>query len=238
MATGLWQHPSQMRTNPYPLPHLPSSPACPFCAIAAAHPPFPPSRLDLPKGPSSNPDNDDGPPEQQTHLILSTKHVLAFLDIMPLTRGHVLVISRGHYEKLADVGIEVGRELGKWLPILSRVVTRTILGTELDSRGEDPMHWNVVQNNGSRASQTVPHVHFHIIPRPPLDTNTPAKGGWMMFGRGQRDSLDDDEAQETVAQLRVELAKEVLRVKEEEGVNLDLDGYLVEQARGRGLEKL
>ncbi|KAK2801107.1 hypothetical protein FQN50_007834 [Emmonsiellopsis sp. PD_5] len=210
----------------------PIHPRCPFCAIASAHPPSPPSLPDLP-APSSN-SNDGTHP--QTHLVLSTKHVLAFLDIMPLTRGHLLVIARGHYEKLGNVGVGVGGELGKWLPILSRVVAKTILGTELDGRGEDPQHWNVVQNNGSRASQTVPHVHFHIIPRPPLDTSTPAKGGWMMFGRGQRDELDDDEGAETVALLRAELAKEVLRVREVEGVDLDLDG-VVEGAK-RGLERL
>jgi hypothetical protein len=40
-------------------------------------------------------------------------------------------------------------QLGKWLPILSRVVLKTILGTEPDGRGDDPRHWNVVQNNGA-----------------------------------------------------------------------------------------
>ncbi|EEH40811.1 HIT domain-containing protein [Paracoccidioides lutzii Pb01] len=237
MTSGLWQPAYRGRAKPFPNPHLPHSPSCPFCAVAAAHPPFPPSRLDLPINPQTTTTPDSGPPEPQTHLILSTKHVLAFLDIMPLTRGHVLVVSRGHYENLGNVGVEAGSELGKWLTILSRVVVRTVLGTELDARGEEPAHWNVVQNNGARASQTVPHVHFHIIPRPPLDTRTPTKGGWRMFGRGQRDELDDDEAQETVALLRAELAKEVIRVKEEEGVDLDLDGYL-ELWTGRRMEKL
>ncbi|KKZ68452.1 hypothetical protein EMCG_05911 [[Emmonsia] crescens] len=232
----IWPPASSRRAKPSAKPAkpaLPSSPTCPFCAIAAAHPPSPPSRLFTTTTP------DTRPLEPQTHLILSTKHVLAFLDIMPLTRGHLLVISRGHYEKLGNVGVGLGRELGKWLPILSRVVARTVLGTELDSRGEDPAQWNVVQNNGPRASQTVPHVHFHIIPRPSLDTNTPAKGGWLMFGRGQREELDDDEGYETVAQLRAELAKEVVRVKEEEGIDLDLDGDFEQgKGKGRGLEKL
>lgn len=42
-----------------------------------------------------------------------------------------------------------------------------------------------------------------------------------MFGRGQRDELMDDEAEELVVLLRNELAREVKRVKEEEGVDLD-----------------
>lgn len=145
---------------------------------------------------------------------------------------------------------------------------KTVLGSEPDDRGDDPRHWNVVQNNGSlrffiidlylysilyacfflflflrfwvfqgcgarlihisgaRASQTVPHAHFHIIPRPPLDGRTPTSGGWVMFGRGQRDELDDDEAEGLVELLRSELAREVRRVKDEEGVDLEADDSL------------
>lgn len=61
-----------------------------------------------------------------------------------------------------------------------------------------------------------------------------------MFGRGQRDELDDDEAEELVRQLRAELAKEVARVKEEEGVDLDVDepGDGGDDYRSRRLERL
>jgi hypothetical protein len=101
-----------MAANPSnPLPH---SPTCPFCVIASAHPPSPPSALP-PGGKVTAPGGkiSDLP---QTHLILSTRHVLAFLDIMPLTRGHLLVTSRGHYERLGQVGIEVGSEVCCDLP--------------------------------------------------------------------------------------------------------------------------
>ncbi|EEP80528.1 predicted protein [Uncinocarpus reesii 1704] len=138
---------------------------------------------------------------------------------MPLTRGHVLVIPRRHFRNLGEVN------LGKWLPIISRVVVRTILGTEPDERGDDPAHWNVVQNNGLRAAQTVPHAHFHIIPRPPLEKITPSKMSWVMFGRGQRDELEDDEGQKLATQLRAELAKEVAKIKETDGVDLDEDCF-------------
>lgn len=60
-----------------------------------------------------------------------------------------------------------------------------------------------------------------------------------MFGRGQREELDDNEAQETVTQLRVELAREVARVKEVEGIDLDLDGEFGQaKEKWRGLSKL
>lgn len=127
--------------------------------------------------------------------------------------------------------------MGKWLPILSRVVTKTVFGDDPDR------HWNVVQNNGMyasyhisrtdiqkrrnvpniltpgiRAAQVVPHVHFHIIPRP---STYAAKPGFAMFGRGQREELDDDEGAELAHEMRAELAKEVMRVQREEGVDLN-----------------
>lgn len=59
-----------------------------------------------------------------------------------------------------------------------------------------------------------------------------------MFGRGQRDELDDYEAAELAARLRAELAKEVARIKEEEGVALDADEEGLVGMEGRRLERL
>jgi diadenosine tetraphosphate (Ap4A) HIT family hydrolase len=61
---------------------------------------------------------------------------------------------------------------------------------------------------GVRAAQVVPHVHFHIIPRP---ANVPQlkNKSWTMFGRGQREELDDDEAEQLAGELRDELRKEL-----------------------------
>lgn len=83
-----------------------------------------------------------------------------------------------------------------------------------------------LQQQVKRAAQVVPHVHFHIIPRPPLAdisgalTKSPS---WTMFGRGQREDLDDEEGEELARLLREELAKEVARVKDQEGIDLDVD---------------
>ncbi|KAL4933910.1 uncharacterized protein BDV17DRAFT_250887 [Aspergillus undulatus] len=155
--------------------------SCPFCEIAAAHPPVPPSRYlpttDTasqslsPPQPTPTPTLNPGE-EGHAFLILSTKHILAFLDIMPLTQGHLLVVPRNHYEKLGEVGVLVSRELGTWLPVLSRAVMRTVFGeteteaesTDVDANSSssaltDPSwNWNVVQNNG-----TLPSFHFLIL---------------------------------------------------------------------------
>ncbi|KAF4272933.1 hypothetical protein CNMCM8812_008219 [Aspergillus fumigatus] len=212
-----------------------SSASCPFCRIAAAYPPIPPSIF----RPQHKQDSaqelaiipTDTTQETHAHLVLSTPYVLAFLDIMPLTRGHVLVVTRDHHEKLKDMDVEVSREIGQWLPIISRVVMRTIFGTETES----DWSWNVVQNNGIRAAQQVPHVHFHVIPRPPLvPAATAAKMSFVMFGRGQRDELDDDEGETLAKALREELAKEVRRVEEREGVDLNAAATEVRYQRIKG----
>lgn len=63
---------------------------------------------------------------------------------------------------------------------------------------------------GAAAAQVVPHVHYHIIPRPSL-TGEARNRSFTMFGRGQRSELDEEEAEELVGRLRAELAKEVGR---------------------------
>ncbi|MCJ1238165.1 hypothetical protein MMC14_006154 [Varicellaria rhodocarpa] len=83
--------------------------------------------------------------------------------------------------------------------------------------------WNIVQNNGPRAAQVVPHVHFHFIPRPPGDVLAVEKRSWTVFGRGQREDLDDEEAEELAGRMRVAVGREVER-EGDEGVGILLGG--------------
>lgn len=62
--------------------------------------------------------------------------------------------------------------------------------------------WNVVQNNGAAAAQVVDHVHYHLIPRPEIRASGKLRESFTMFGRGQREELDDDEAGVLAAKLR------------------------------------
>jgi hypothetical protein len=68
---------------------------------------------------------------------------------------------------------------------------------------------------GAAAAQVVPHVHFHIIPRPLLTPELRNKS-FTMFGRGQRSERDDDEAAALAKSLREELAREVERIQSRE----------------------
>jgi diadenosine tetraphosphate (Ap4A) HIT family hydrolase len=104
----------------------PSLPGCPFCAIGTTYPP----------SPSPNPDHELLSPP--AFVVLSSPLCLAFLDIMPLAPGHLLVTTRAHREKISEVGEDESRELGLWLPRLSRVLAN-VTGV---------YDWNIVQNNG------------------------------------------------------------------------------------------
>lgn len=89
--------------------------------------------------------------------VYEDAHVLAFLDINPLSKGHTLVIPKEQVETLDQLSDESAAALGRVLPRLSRAV--------LQSTGAQS--FNILQNNGASAHQAVMHVHFHIIPKYP-----------------------------------------------------------------------
>lgn len=89
------------------------------------------------------------------HRIYEDEHVLAFLDIFPLSRGHTLVIPKEPAETLDKLSDEAAAAIGRVLPRIARAV--------MAATGTD--QYNLLQNNGPRAHQAVFHVHFHIIPK-------------------------------------------------------------------------
>jgi len=95
--------------------------------------------------------------ELPCHRVFENEHVLAFLDIGPLSRGHTLVIPKERRAHLHELSDDASAELGRSLPRIARAVLSATGATA----------YNVLQNNGSEAHQAVFHVHFHIIPRFP-----------------------------------------------------------------------
>ena len=87
-----------------------ASSLCPFCNIASSYLPIPFN------DPESNPVSTAPDSDPLSHVILSTERVLAFLDIMPLTRGHVIVAPRTHYKLLGAMGVQAGQEVCSHFP--------------------------------------------------------------------------------------------------------------------------
>ena len=93
------------------------------------------------------------------HRVYDDEHVLAFLDIGPLSRGHTLLIPRERAARLDELSPAAASALGRVLPRLARAVM-AVTGAE---------GFNVFQTNGACSGQQVPHVHYHVIPRAPED---------------------------------------------------------------------
>ncbi len=107
------------------------------------------------------------------HRVYEDQHVLAFLDIGPLSQGHTLVIPKEEKATLDQLSDESAAALGRILPRLCRAVMKATGATA----------YNVLQNNGAGAHQAVMHVHFHIIPK---FTNRPEGGGLGISWKPQK----------------------------------------------------
>lgn len=94
--------------------------------------------------------------EIPSFTVYEDEHVLAFLDVGPLSEGHTLVIPKEAAETLDRLSDESAAAIGRVLPRLCRAVMHATGCTD----------YNVLQNNGPTAHQAVHHVHFHIIPKP------------------------------------------------------------------------
>ncbi len=89
------------------------------------------------------------------HKIYEDELVFAFLDINPFSPGHTLVVPKEPARTLDALSSESSQAIGAILPRISKVVLSATGAKE----------FNVLQNNGPNAFQSVFHVHFHIIPK-------------------------------------------------------------------------
>ena len=91
--------------------------------------------------------------EQKSHLVFEDEVSLAFLDHRPLFPGHCLLVPREHYATLVDLPLKLIAPLFTNAQLLARAVEEG-----LNAEGTF-----VAMNN--RVSQSVPHLHIHIVPR-------------------------------------------------------------------------
>ena len=77
------------------------------------------------------------------------------LDLGPATRGHALLLPKNHFANLFELDDETAQK--------AILVAKKMAGKMKDALGADG--FNLVQNNGEAAGQTVFHFHVHIIPR-------------------------------------------------------------------------
>jgi histidine triad (HIT) family protein len=91
--------------------------------------------------------------DEPADRVLETEHVVAFLDVRPVFKGHVLVVPREHHVTLPELPERL------LVPLLTAVqrVGAAVLEV-LDAHGS----FMAVNNT---VSQSVPHLHVHVVPR-------------------------------------------------------------------------
>ncbi len=109
--------------------------------------------------------------EQEAAVVLETEALIAFLDHRPLFRGHTLLVPKRHVLLLSDLPTEAVPEFFTTAQRLERAVE--------DGLGADGSM--ILINNV--VSQSVPHLHLHVIPR--------SKGDGLRFWLGPRQRYDD-----------------------------------------------
>lgn len=134
---------------------------CTFCAIVAGNTP--------------------------AHFVLEEPDVVAFLDIRPVFKGHMLVVPREHVVTLPELSTSL---LTAVFVAVQRCATAVVDG--LGAQGS----W-IAENNV--VSQAVPHVHVHVVPRTKGD-------GLRGFFWPRQKYTDDNEIAEYAARLRAVIA--------------------------------
>lgn len=88
--------------------------------------------------------------------IDETDNEICLLDISPFTEGHTLVIPKREVARFEELPETEALSLMHTMQRVSKAVCKAYGGAD----------YNIQLNNGPGAGQEVPHVHFHIIPRP------------------------------------------------------------------------
>ena len=87
--------------------------------------------------------------------IFEDRDFRVMLDIGPATRGHVLILTKEHYDNIYEIDAETAGKLFSLASVIARAMKKVL--------NCDGM--NILQNNGTVAGQTVFQFHLHLIPR-------------------------------------------------------------------------
>jgi histidine triad (HIT) family protein len=132
---------------------------CPFCDISAGR--------------------------EESSLVYADEHVVAFMDIEPVTQGHLIVVPRAHADSLEALNEELGARVFQVAHRLARALYRSGLPCE---------GVNMFLADGRAAFQEVFHIHLHVLPRNPGD-------GFRIDANWRR--RDREELNATAEQIRL-----------------------------------
>ena len=87
--------------------------------------------------------------------LFEDENFRVILDLGPATKGHALILPKSHFANIYEMPDELA---GKAMILAKEMASRMTKSLKCDG-------FNVVQNNGEAAGQTVFHFHMHLIPR-------------------------------------------------------------------------
>lgn len=123
--------------------------------------------------------------EAEADEVLRSEHMVAFLDVRPVFKGHVLLVPRVHVETLPGLPAELR---DPFLESGQRLASAMLSG--LGAQGS----WVSINNT---VSQSVPHLHMHVVPR--------TKGDGLRGFFWPRTRYSDGEAAEYAERVRAAL---------------------------------
>lgn len=93
--------------------------------------------------------------EIPSRKIYEDKDVIAIMDLSPTSKGHSLIIPKEHYTNIYDIDEDIAAKIMK---VAKKLATKMTVALNCDG-------FNLLQNNGATAGQTMFHFHMHLIPR-------------------------------------------------------------------------
>ncbi|EJO7150689.1 HIT family protein [Staphylococcus pseudintermedius] len=118
--------------------------------------------------------------------VYENDYVYAFLDISQVSKGHTLLIPKTPSPNIYETDAETMKHIGEALPVVANAIKKTF----------NPDGLNIIQNNGEYASQSVFHIHFHLIPRYKNDID-----GFDYHWETNESRIDDAQKAEIAAQI-------------------------------------
>lgn len=125
--------------------------------------------------------------ESQTEIIFSDDHVITFTPLHPATLGHMIIVPKAHSSDIWDTDTVIARHLMDATMRLAHATRRAL----------HPDGLNVINSSGRAASQSVFHMHIHILPR------------WLDDGFGDiwptQSNVSDEQARQAEDRVRAAL---------------------------------
>ena len=119
--------------------------------------------------------------EIPSRKIYEDKDLIAIMDLSPTSKGHSLIIPKEHYTNIYDIDEEIA---GKVMKTAKKLATKMTVALNCDG-------FNLLQNNGETAGQTMFHFHMHLIPRYKDADSNMLKFTSVSFSDEEMDSIRD-----------------------------------------------